>query len=749
MSLISNIYPIEFDFEEFTIQRIKWDDGLLDKLRQKHNKTHSFFRNEEYIYISSGVENAEQIGEMVLLKIEENFKIVNSLIKHIFFRSFKNRFPEIKPTFYPFSFPSRKSQHDLIIDFLPDDDSRKILSYRKFNDIYIRPTSIQGQKRFNIIIDSSYKWSLNVSCEFLAKNNFDITGLEVGRYVKYDLGDDVLAPNLELLGIIVNFENGNATVNTNDGEQVFPLSNLYLNKSYDNIKFYLEHKYGQAKAIEILNNTRKRQFERNDPTTTTKEIAEIAKVLCGLSYKNFDGFYFKINSDSSPEYESLDLIEPTYLFDVSLTKIDSAPSRGLNNYGPYDYGKFFDISRPRVLVVCHKGSSGGFSQFLAQLKDGIQGSPYFSKGFLAKYRLQSIEFILKEISDYNSSTYLEVIKKAIVESEETYDIALVETREDFKSLPVVTNPYFISKAYLLSMGIPVQFLKIENARKPDFIIDSCALQMYAKMGGVPWTLPASKTIAHEIIVGIGSSIVRENKFAGASQNRIVGITTFFTSDGQYLLSNKSKEVKYDEYFNELLKNLKTSIDKISSEQGWNKNDIVRIVFHVFKPMKNLEVEVVSVLIQQYPDFNIKFAFLSFGEHHPILFFDLNQLGKASRYGSFTKGKYMPKRGLNYILDEGVCVLQLKGPNQIISDKQGFIGPLLIKVHPKSSFMDLNYLVQQVYRLTNISYRTFTPSQLPVTLFYASLIADQLNKLSQIPNWSSDSLKNLRNKKWFI
>src|SRR5690606_12688622 len=104
-------------------------------------------------------------GEMVVLKVEENSKIINSLIKHIFFRSFKNAFPDIKPTFYPFTFPSRKAHHDLISDFLPNDDSRQLLSYRKFNDIYIRPTKYKGTRRFNIVIDSSYKWTLNSSCE--------------------------------------------------------------------------------------------------------------------------------------------------------------------------------------------------------------------------------------------------------------------------------------------------------------------------------------------------------------------------------------------------------------------------------------------------------------------------------------------------------------------------------------------------------------------------------------------------------
>ena len=71
------------------------------------------------------------------------------------------------------------------------------------------------------------------------------------------------------------------------------------------------------------------------------------------------------------------------------------------------------------------------------------------------------------------------------------------------------------------------------------------------------------------------------------------------------------------------------------------------------------------------------------------------------------------------------------------------------IHEKSTFTDPTYIVQQVYRLTNISYRTFKSSQLPVSLLYASFITDQLNKLNSVPGWNPLFIKPLRNKKWFL
>ena len=48
-----NFFPINIDFEEFQISRTKYSDKTLKELRNKYNKSHSFFRDGDYIYISN------------------------------------------------------------------------------------------------------------------------------------------------------------------------------------------------------------------------------------------------------------------------------------------------------------------------------------------------------------------------------------------------------------------------------------------------------------------------------------------------------------------------------------------------------------------------------------------------------------------------------------------------------------------------------------------------------------------------
>ncbi|MET7253998.1 Piwi domain-containing protein [Dyadobacter fermentans] len=748
MKLRSNIFEIKLDFDNFQVQRLPYVDGQLENLRVDHNQKYSFFRSGDYIYISPSEVDLPPLGELVTLIVSEVPYVVNSLIRHIFFRAFRARFGHIKPTFSPFTFPSTKDNHNLIFDLLPL-ELRYAVSYKKLNEVFFKMAERDGYKKFLVVINSSYKWAIRQNCQVLHSMGFNITDLDVAVLERHELSNDVVAPSFRSIGRVKSTSETSAMVETNSGEREFLLKELFLNKNHENVSSYLDFILGDSNAQTILRSVKHREAERNDPGVIYSELTQLADVFSKLDFRNGDGFTFSVSNQSSVDFPSLDLEPPQYLFDVSFSKTDSSPAKGLNSFGPYDYGKFFEISNPNVLVVCHRNSAGAFTQFLARLRDGFNESQTFSKGMLAKYRLHSMTFDCVEVENFTKESFVNAIKSAVERGEKTYDLAIIETREEFKKFSPIDDIYWVSKSILLKHGITVQFIKEANARSPKFILDSCALQIYAKLGGTPWVLPSSPNIAHELIIGVGSTLIRANAYSGSSATRFVGITTFFNADGKYLFSNKSREVVYDDYFQELLSSLSGSLDVISREQGWVEGDIVRIIFHVFKPMKNVEVDVVSALVNNYPQFDIKFTFVSFGEHHPYLLFDLDQSGFTSKFASTSKGKLLPRRGTNLMLEKGICVLQLKGPADIKTDKQGFTGPLLVRIHPKSTFVDATYIVQQIYRLTNISYRSFSPSQLPVSLLYAQLITEQLNKFKGVPEWDPIFIKPLRNKKWFI
>jgi hypothetical protein len=100
----TNFYPINLEFDEYTILQIPYREGFLQELRDQHNSTHSFFKYGDYIYASNKEgEDLDFGGEVVTLSIVEDQRVTSSLIKHLFFRTFKDNFEGIVPIqFYHF-----------------------------------------------------------------------------------------------------------------------------------------------------------------------------------------------------------------------------------------------------------------------------------------------------------------------------------------------------------------------------------------------------------------------------------------------------------------------------------------------------------------------------------------------------------------------------------------------------------------------------------------------------------------------
>lgn len=556
--------------------------------------------------------------------------------------------------------------------------------------------------------------------------------------------EGVLAPTETLIGRVNKYNSEEAIVETSSGNERFELKHLFLNRSVKNVAKYLSWSSNEGEASRILEKVREGDVLRLDAKNQFDEIVKVANQIAKLDYVNKDGFTFTICSDSNVECTSLMLSNPIFTFDYTPGKTHKIADIGLNTYGPFDSNSF-DIKKPKILVICHERNRGWFSEFLDKFKNGIPDTKYFQRGFRQKYYLYDLDYKLVEITNYDFAQYKEAIDNNLTE-DEGVDLVLLETQEEFRKLSPQENPYYRVKALVLGAGIPVQFIKNEKIRKSDkelqYLCNTLGLQIYAKLGGTPWLLPASRGIDREIIVGVGSSILRDSLVAGEEQEKIVGITTFFSGDGNYLLSNRCKEVQYEKYFEELLRSLQQCIVTISRTYGWQKGETVRIVFHIFKPIKNIEAEVVQELVSRFEEYEIKYAFITVSEGHPFVLFDPDQWKE--------KAKYVPNRGVNLVIDDDSCLLQLQGAAERFTERRGFSHPVLIKVHPESTFKDLHFITQQIYCLSALSFRSYFPVRLPITIYYADMIAKLLGKLRYVPGWNPLVVNTgLSRKKWFL
>jgi hypothetical protein len=74
----------------------------------------------------------------------------------------------------------------------------------------------------------------------------------------------------------------------------------------------------------------------------------------------------------------------------------------------------------------------------------------------------------------------------------------------------------------------------------------------------------------------------------------------------------------------------------------------------------------------------------------------------------------------------------------------------VRIHEKSTYRDLQYIVQQIHDFSYLSWRSFFPNETPVTVFYSNLIAAESNKLNKIPGWQPEFLdQHFRRKQWFL
>src|SRR5262249_55564196 len=250
-----------------------------------------------------------------------------------------------------------------------------------------------------------------------------------------------------------------------------------------------------------------------------------------------------------------------------------------------------------------------------------------------------------EASDGTAAAYQRAVRNALLAQRNqnvTFNLALVETEDRFKQLHGGTNPYLVCKAEFMGHQIPVQGCRFETTRLPDsrlqFVLNNMGLATYAKLNGVPWVIKVHKPIAHELVIGLGSANIGDGRLGG--RERLVGITTVFTSDGLYCVSNLSQAVRYEEYETEVLASLRTTIQHLAHTMNWQERENIRLVFHAFKPFRRAEEDAVKELMKSLGNYNVDYAFLHVVEQHPQMLFDEQQQGRPCGSGG-KKGAFAP------------------------------------------------------------------------------------------------------------
>ncbi|WP_417384167.1 argonaute/piwi family protein [Gimesia sp.] len=629
------------------------------------------------------------------------------------------------------------------------------LSVRKFG--FERDRQLLG-----VAIGVRTKKRIDRNCNLLIDDGLNLIGRYVG--VHKPASDSRIRPKLSLVGRVEHVKGDALTLtdlNEHDRDTVSS-SEVWLERSWTNFNDCIALAYSdQAPHVQNRLEQLLASF-RSGPSRRAK-FESIANYLGQQSLNLVPGVSFSLGSLMGSKQHPLPTIrnapKPVYVFDPAGGSTDIWHDRGLNSFGPYT-SQIFTPTQPRICVVCQSRRKGRVEQFIHKLLRGIsppnsKKTPPFAAGFIRKYALDDASIFFFETEGDSADQYKRAVHKALMsqnDGQKKWDLALVQTEDSFHQLHGDENPYLVSKVEFLTHQIPVQEFEIETAELPDtrigYALNNMALATYSKLGGIPWLLKANPTIAHELVIGLGSAESGTSRLGGSE--RVVGITTVFTGEGNYCLSNVSQAVPYDDYQQTLLVSLKKTMIELARSMNWQKGEHVRLVFHAFKPFKDAEAEAVKSIVESLGEYDVEFAFLHVVEDHPFLLFDNAQRGVRDFETGGTKGVLAPDRGHFLRMSGHEVLLTLTGARDVKRATDGIPRPVLLRLGRNSTFHDMTYLTRQVYTFSSHSWRSFFPSPLPVTILYSELIAKLLGNLGTVSHWNpSVMLGRIGGTRWFL
>ncbi len=312
--------------------------------------------------------------------------------------------------------------------------------------------------------------------------------------------------------------------------------------------------------------------------------------------------------------------------------------KGLEETGPFDR-ETFGRKRLKIAVVCEARHLPMMEAAVGHLLHGLPGvrSPGANSlaphptGLIGRFRLDDPVVAYFPVSGDRGEDYAKAARAAIADAagrDERWDLGLLQVSREWRDRPYDDSPYWMGKALFLKQGTVVQALSVETVGMEDFpyacALANVALGTYAKLGGLPWLLPATSGNAHELVFGLGSHVERQGR-RGAGQ-RMVGIATMFTAQGAFLLDSRTSAVGYEDLPDALRRVVTDAIRRVRDDEAWRPDDRVRLVFHAFTQLGRDSADAVVDAVKEIGLARMDFAFLHVVEDHPFTVFDLEAEG---------------------------------------------------------------------------------------------------------------------------
>lgn len=337
------------------------------------------------------------------------------------------------------------------------------------------------------------------------------------------------------------------------------------------------------------------------------------------------------------------------------------------------------------------------------------------------------------IPDSTLSSYQGVLQSII-----DVDLVVVVIEESHQQLTVKDSPYFFCKSEFIKRGINSQQVQFEQVEKflrdkqsglTNYADHTFSLNIYAKLGGIAWTIKQSGELRNELVFGIGATVDRY----GAP---LIGITSVFQGDGKYLFGDISAVVGIAEYEKYLSSYISKSIGQCLEARTLDSSKPIYLVFHLFKKAgKYNEVKALQNAISEYPHLDFKYTYIYVGDGHNFQMY-------STRIDSF-----LDENGYRN-LDRGT-LLKINDRLAFLALKKNSSRCCKIEIDSRSNVINLLYSSNQVYNFSDLSHSSFNKQSLPATIKYSRLMARLAVNLSELDGFYLSRISMPDNTPWFL
>lgn len=514
----------------------------------------------------------------------------------------------------------------------------------------------------------------------------------------------------------------------NEGKQLVVLSPYYLSQE-EKFGFLIDFKFRKAENTLFNKEVQRYSLSLDDKYRSNKNYYfDKYRIFQSFLNNSFQVIRkIKINdnneiflSDKLLSISSNLLEKKQYIF--SNNRISSSQFLGIKNYGPLksisDDINFVFIFEDRFKTF----ANDIFLSLIGKLNPGT----FLGMDSMFKIKLDKNKVKRVTISDYSEKSLLNAVNEVVSSSDSQKTIAIFI--EDYSEEEGNSEPYYFLKYHFLKNDIPLQVLNyqklsIRNTLK--WSTSNIGLQIFSKLGGIPWIVKPSK--ADCLILGIGSSHKMDEETGKI--NKFFAYSICLDSSGLYKkLEVLAEDENETNYLQTLEKNL---IQLLESSDFSNYNSCV---LHLPFKIKRSEIDALKKVIREVSnlDFtavkiNVENRFFGFSNHNTLVPYE-------SSYVQLARNQFLVWfEGLNY--------------GKEIVDKR-LSNPVHIEfLNIGENIIDYKPYLQDIINLSGANWRGFNAKSVPISIYYSKIITHYIAEFGDIVGVEKMSVNN--DKPWFL